>query len=446
MNVFVVLTIALIFIVVATVKFKVHPVFSLFIAALASGLLLGTEPMKVITLLSEGFGKTLSSIGLVIAFGTVIGVYLEKTGGARVLAERILRIVGLKYAALGMNFTGFVVSIPVFCDSGFIILSSLNKVLSKRSGLPVIFFAVALATGLYAAHVFVPPTPGPLAAAAILEADIALVMLLGLGVAIPVSLVGFFWAKIVSKLASTTTESLVKEKEIQEDHIEVKPVVKFSQAVLPLIVPILLIAVKSIINLPGNFLGSGILFKILDFLGNPVIALFIGVLFSLNMKTKATLKARHQWIVTAFKEAGLIILITGAGGAFGTILREINIASYLDLESGMLQSGIIISFTLAAILKTAQGSSTVAIITTAAIVAPLLNTMGLETTLGKALTVLAIGAGAMTVSHVNDSYFWVVSQFSNMNVKTALKSFTMATLLQGITGLLIILMLQTIFG
>lgn len=448
MNIFLVLLLVVLFIIVATVRLKVHPVFSLVIAALVAGTLLGLEPNTVTKAITDGFGKTLSSIGLIIAFGTVIGIFLERTGGTRIIADVILRAIGIKRAPLGMNATGFVISIPVFCDSGFIILSSLNKALAKKTGLSLIFLAVALATGLYAAHVFVPPTPGPLAAAAVLEADLALVMLWGLAVAIPVSFVGYLWARFIGarikKKDGEREMAPAETKDVEVSGIEVE--VSAASAFLPLAIPILLIALKSIVNYPTYPLGQGLVFGLLDFFGNPTIALLIGVILAFNISWKISLKEKYEWVVMALKDAGIIILITGAGGAFGNVLRVMDIASFIDLDSGMLQGGILISFGIAALLKTAQGSSTVAIVTTAAIMAPLLSSLGLDSSMGRVSTVLAVGAGAMTVSHINDSYFWVVSQFSGMNVKTALKSFTMATFFQGITGLLIILALQAFFG
>ena len=194
-----VLGVVVLFIVIATVKFKMHPIFSLTIAAIASGFFLGMAPKSIMSTMVEGFGNTLSGIGLVIAFGTVIGIYLEKTGSTQVLANSILGIIGLKRSPLAMNLAGFVISIPVYCDSGYIILSSLNKAISKKTGIPVLVFAIALATGLYSAHVFVPPTPGPLAAAAIWDADLGMVLIFGLLVAIPVSIAGYFWARFIGK-------------------------------------------------------------------------------------------------------------------------------------------------------------------------------------------------------------------------------------------------------
>lgn len=426
------------FIIVATVKFKMHPIFSLTSAAIATGFLLKLSPKAIMEAMGDGFGKTLSGIGLVIAFGTVIGIYLEKTGSTKILANTVLKMVGLKRSPLAMNLAGYVISIPVFCDSGFIILSSLNKAISKKTGIPVLVFAISLAAGLYAAHVFVPPTPGPLAAAAILEADLGMVLLLGLAVSIPVSLTGYLWARFVGKSLKEQEGSNDMHVQSQSKDFGVKPF----QAFLPLLMPISLIALKSIVNYPTRPLGEKTLFFIFDFLGNPIVALLIGVFFAVRLGSKTPKKEQEEWISEAFKQAGSIVLITGAGGAFGAILRSMDIASWINLESSSGLGGLLIAFTIAAVLKTAQGSSTVAIITTSAIIAPLLDSFGLLSVVDKALAVLAIGAGAMTVSHINDSYFWVVSQFSNMDVKTALRGHSLGTLFQGIVGILLILILH----
>ena len=431
-----VLGVVVLFIVIATVKFKMHPIFSLTIAAIASGFFLGMAPKSIMSTMVEGFGNTLSGIGLVIAFGTVIGIYLEKTGSTQVLANSILGIIGLKRSPLAMNLAGFVISIPVYCDSGYIILSSLNKAISKKTGIPVLVFAIALATGLYSAHVFVPPTPGPLAAAAILDADLGMVLIFGLLVAIPVSIAGYFWARFIGK--SLQEDEILETAETKE---KVPSTVQPFQAFLPLLVPIILIALKSVADYPTHPLGDGWAFSVLGFLGSPVIALLIGVFFAFALGRKVPSEEKKDWVPEAFKQAGAIVLITGAGGAFGAILRTMDIASIINLESSTGVGGLLIAFAVSAVLKTAQGSSTVAIITTSAIVAPLLETFGLVSITDKALAVLAIGAGAMTVSHINDSYFWVVSQFSNMKVKTALRGHTLGTLVQGVVGILMILMI-----
>ncbi len=448
MEIILILLIALILIIVATVKFKVHPVFSLIIASIVVGFLFDFESKLIVKYISEGFGKTLSSIGLIIAFGTTIGIFLEKSGGTKVIAEKILNTVPIKRSPLAMNIIGFIISIPVFCDSGFVILSSLNKALSKKTGISLVVFAIALSTGLYAAHVFIPPTPGPLAAAAILEADLGLVMILGFAVAIPVSLIGYLWASYIGK--KTTIDKDITEEKVEIDIIETNKLNTTSSSflivLLPLLIPIVLIALKSFVEYPTYPLGKGWVFDLLVFIGEPIIALLLGVFLVFISSSKIKSSIKNEWVLKSLKESGSIILVTGAGGAFGNVLRMSDLGTIIKPESSFVVSGLLIAFILSALLKTAQGSSTVAIITSAAIITPLLASFGLETEFEKALTVLAIGAGAMTVSHINDSYFWVVTQFSNLNVKTALKGHTLATLFQGIVGIIIVLFLHILFA
>jgi gluconate:H+ symporter, GntP family len=427
------LLVVIVILIIATIRYKVHPFISLLMAAILIGFLERMEAKFIVDSITVGFGNTLGSIGIIIAFGTIIGTYLEYSGGAKTLAKNILRFVGEKNSVIAMNITGFVVSIPVFCDSGFVVLSTLNRALSKKGQVKLITLAIALATGLYATHVFVPPTPGPLAAAATLGADIGFVLLLGLIVAIPVSVVGIFWAKYIKNRIES--ERAVKEVFVEKN----KPLPGIFSSALPITVPILLIALRSIALFPTHPLSEGLIKDILVFSGNPVIALLIGVLLAFRLKIFGDVK--KDWLVTGLKNAGVIILITGAGGAFGNVLRETNIGDEVGSIFSGLSAGIVLPFIIAAVLKSAQGSSTVSIITTAAIILPLLSPLGLESEIGKALAVLAIGAGAMTVSHANDSYFWVVAQFSDMSNATALKTFTVASLLQGISGIITVALL-----
>lgn len=417
-------------IVIATAKFNVHPFLSLLGAGVIMGLISGLGVDTILSKLTEGFGSTLSSIGIVIAFGTVIGTFLELSGGAQSMASFILKIVGEKRAPLAMSITGFIVSIPVFCDSGFVILSTLNKALSKRTKISLSILAVSLATGLYATHVFVPPTPGPLAAAATLKADLGLVLLYGLVVAIPTTIIGLLWAIFYAK--KFKIEPSDSTGQIQE----IKKLPGYTASFTPIILPIILIALKSVADYPTFPFGGGTIKSFLDFIGNPVMALFIGVAFSFKLKSKEQGANHFDWVATGLKNAGVIILITGAGGAFGNVLRATNIGNSLGEALSVWHIGILLPFIIAAVIKSAQGSSTVAIITTAALISPILGPMGFASPAGKALVVLAIGAGAMTVSHVNDSYFWVVSQFSDMDTETALKCLTSATLLQGVVGII----------
>ncbi|WP_224490806.1 GntP family permease [Robertkochia flava] len=444
MNVFLILFLVILLIIFMTVRFKLHPVFSLTGAALLSGLLLGFLPGALVEIITTGFGKTLSEIGLVIAFGTVIGVFLEKNGGMQLITSRLLRTLPEKWSPMAMNLVGFIISIPVFCDSGFIILSALNKALSRKTGIPLVVFAVCLSTGLYATHVFVPPTPGPLAAASVLGADIGLVMLLGFVVAIPVSFSGVVWGSILQKRHANAAAE--QGKDFSEAHFEMNAKGSLTRVLLPLITPIVLIGAASVAGYPGNPLEDSALTAVLAFLGSPVIALFIGAILAMLSGMELSLKTRAQWISEALKDAGSIVLITGAGGAFGNVLRSADLGQIMEQELNLTGGGLLVAFVISAVLKSAQGSSTVAIITTAAIISPLMMQFGLEGSTDTALTVLAIGAGALTVSHVNDSYFWVVSQFSDLSVKQALGSHTLATLFQGITGILVILAMKMLLG
>ncbi len=440
MVVLITLAIAVILMVVAATKYNFHPFLSLLLAAIVIGFVGGLSEAEVINTLMGGFGKTLGSIGIIIALGTIIGAYLEKSGGAMSLANKVLKITGEQKAALAMNITGFIVSIPVFCDSGFIILSSLNKAISKKTGIPMVVLGVSLAAGLYTTHVFVPPTPGPLAAAAALDANLGLVIIMGLLFAIPVSLAGYFWAHYIGQ---RVRKVYLKE---EADRIEEKKLPSTKMAFAPIIVPILLIALKSVANYPTRPFGEGIPAGMIDFFGSPVVALFIGVFLSFSMKkTVKTTETHFDWVTSGLREAGIIILITGAGGAFGAILQATGVGKVIGESFSGMEIGLLLPFLVAAVLKSAQGSSTVSIITTAAIVAPLLEPFGLTAPLGRALTVLSVGAGAMTVSHLNDSFFWVVAQFTGMDTATALKSQTVSTFLQGITGIIFILLAGWLF-
>jgi len=440
MVILIALVVVVILMVIAASKYKFHPFLSLLLAAIVMGFVGGLNESEVITTLMNGFGKTLGSIGIIIAFGTIIGAYLENSGGAKTLANWTLKTIGKKRSVLGMNLTGFIVSIPVYCDSGFIILSSLIKAISKNSKIPLTVLGVSLAAGLYATHVFVPPTPGPLAATAALDADLGLVILLGLIVAIPVALSGYFWAKFLEHKIEKPSDDALVEEPAKADALP-----KASTSFAPILVPILLIALKSITSYPTHPFGEGLLASIFNFIGNPIVALLIGVFLAFKLKPKQHNDSHFNWVTSGLKEAGIIILITGAGGAFGAILQSTGIGDIIGERFSDVNLGLFLPFIIATILKSAQGSSTVAIITTAAIMAPILESFGLGSSLGRALTVLAIGAGAMTVSHLNDSFFWVVAQFSEMNTATALKSQTVSTFFQGLTGIVLVMLIGWLF-
>ncbi len=438
----VVLLASVVFIILGTTKLKLHPFIVLLLAAYFAGTLAGLPIGKIATSISTGFGNIMATIGIVIILGTIIGIILEKSHAAIKLAELVMKLVGKRFPALAMSIIGYIVSIPVFCDSAFVILSSLKKSLVQKTGKPSVALTIALSTGLYATHTFVPPTPGPIAAAGNLglENQLGLVILFGLLVATIAMFSGYFWAMYVGK------KYTIKEDEPTEDFKDINEIKLPSgiKSLSPILVPIFLIAFRSVATYPTKPLGEGFVFIAFDFLGQPVNALFIGLFLSFLLFPKFNKETLTGWIGDGISAAAPILLITGAGGAFGAILKETQIGETIGNLLADYQLGIFLPFIIAAAFKTAQGSTTVALVATSALIAPLLPGIGLDSLIGKVLTVMSIGAGAMTISHVNDSYFWVVTQFSGMDVKTGYKTHTIGTLIQGVVSMIFIYIISLI--
>lgn len=423
-------------------RFRWHPFIVLLLAAYFVGMTGGLGVDGTIGKITEGFGGILGSIGIVIIAGTIIGTILEKTGAALTMANTILGVVGPKHAPLTMSLTGYVTSVPVFCDSGFVILSPINRALAEKSKISLAVMATALSSGLYATHCLVPPTPGPIIMAGTLNADLGLLILVGAAVSVPVMLAGYFYAmKISSRFhIEANPESTVEQ--LIEKYGKLPGALK---SFAPILVPILLIALKSIADFPAHPFGEGFVKNFFDFIGNPVTALIIGVGLAMTLVPEQEKGNGFKWISSGIENAASILAITGAGGALGLILRELPIADALSGSLLQLNIGLLIPFIIAALLKTAMGASTVAMIITSAMIAPLMGELGMTTSFARILVVLAIGAGSMVVSHANDSYFWVVSQFSDMDTATAYKTQSGVTLVQGIVAIVILMILRVLF-
>lgn len=433
---FILLLLSVVFIIVATTKVKLHPFLALLIAAFGYGILCGNLSLEeVVNSVNAGFGGTIGYIGIVILAGSIIGTFLEKSGGAFRLAESTLKLTGEKNVPLAMSIVGYIVSIPVFCDSGFVILSPLNKALSRKAKISLAGSAVALSLGLYASHTMVPPTPGPVAAAGLLKADLGLVIMWGVLVSVVALAAGWLFAV---KFAARV--QIAPEPESLETNPEklAADAPSTGKAIIPILLPILLIVLKSIGGFPTQPFGTGNIAKFISFIGHPVVALLIGVVLasSLPRKLSGEMLSASGWVGKAVIAAATIIIITGAGGAFGKVLQNSGIADAVEEYLVGTNLGIWLPFVLAAALKTAQGSSTVAIITTAGIMAPLLEVFQLDAPTAKALVVVAIGAGSMVVSHGNDSYFWVVTQLSKMSANQGYKLQTLGTLVEGVAAAL----------
>ena len=432
---FLLLLLAVGWIIVGTTRYKIHPFLVLLSASIFLAIGTGIPLKELPLLLGKGFGKTTQSIGLLILFGTIIGVVLEVSHATQTLAKVLLNVLQKLPLPYAVSCIGYLVSIPVFCDSAFVILSSLNKSLSAQTKTPLVALTVALSTGLFAPHVLVPPTPGPLAAAANLELDnLFLLIVFGGILAFILVLAGAAYASFLAqKLTYQPTSSI----ESQEEEQEVLP--SFSRAIAPIIAPIILMAIGTFLSFIP-FSTPLLFFKeMLTVICTPTFALGIGVLLSFRLLNHTAIPV-NDLVHKGISVAAPILVITGMGGTLGLIIQQLPLTEFI--ESNLTQSswGLMVPFLVAAILKTAQGSSTVAIITASSIVFPLLAVSGLDSEMGKIWVILAVGVGSMTVSHANDSYFWIVSQMGGLDIKTAYRHHSFGTFLQGSLGIVLVLL------
>jgi GntP family gluconate:H+ symporter len=453
--------IAVIVMILAISKLKIHPFLSIMGVSLLLGLVAGipltdvkvdgvVKTQGLAGVIGAGFSGTFTSIGIVIILGALIGTILEKTGAALKLADMVVKLVGKKRPELAVLLMGWVVSIPVFCDSGFVILNPIRKAMVKRTMTSSVAMTVALSAGLYISHVMIPPTPGPIAAANTLGIGDNLLLVIGLGALCSIFplIAGLFYAKFIGKRVKSDEETGTGNGEISQSYDElVKSYGKLPNGFMslsPIVVPILLMGISSVAAM-AKMTGTGA--SILSFIGTPIIALAVGTMFGvLTLYTTGKMKDFNAMTNETLKVVGPILFVTAAGGVLGKVISVSGLVGFITDNATVFQTiGIFFPFLLAAILKTAQGSSTVAITTTAGILAPMLPVLGLNSPILAALTVMAIGAGAMTVSHANDSYFWVVTNFGGMTPEKGYKTQTVMTLVLGLASIVEIFLLSLIF-
>ncbi|MBQ6310542.1 MAG: GntP family permease [Bacteroidales bacterium] len=430
-------------------KLKIHPFLSILGCALLLALLMGIPLRSIADVIGKGFSTIFANIGLVIILGTLIGLVLERSGAALTLAESVLRVLGKSHPQLAIMLIGWIVSIPVFCDSGFVIVNPIRKWMSRKSGVSSVTMTVALAAGLYVAHVFIPPTPGPVAAAGLvgLGDNLMLVILVGAALSIfPLAAAYVFANKVGRKVHSTDEVEDVDLSEVVGDSNK-RPSTLLS--VLPIILPIVFMGIGSLVSVLKL---QGTVADTFFFLGKPVIALAVGVIFSLPLlkyitegKNDKSSSNLYKITENALRTSGTIVFITAAGAVLGQVIYDAGFVELIKANAKVFSTlGILFPFIIAAILKTAQGSSTVAMTTTAGMMGmfsssdSLMAALGMTSPLSAALVVMAIGAGAMTVSHANDSYFWVVTRLGGLSVKDGYKTQTRATLIMGITSAIVL--------
>ena len=449
--------------VVAISKWHLHPFIAILLTALIFGILSGIPLPQMTTLIGSGFSKIFAGIGLVIIFGTLMGTILEQSGAALKIADCIIKLLGKRHPVLSMAIMGWVVSIPVFCDSGFVVLNPIREALVKKTQSSPVAMTVALSGGLYLSHVFIPPTPGPLAAAETLGLSGNLLLVMGMGLLcsiFPMFLLILFSNYIGKRIScstdastntassSSTTSACTTDastgtpspSSTDADRIAAKynaiieksgklPSAALSFA--PIIVPIILMSLASILQ------GAEMQQQLKDvvfFLSNPTIALAIGLLFATFLLKRGS--GFEEMVENSLKRSGPILFITAAGSVLGNIVAGSPLVGFITDNAQVLNGlGLLFPFLVAAMLKSSMGSSSVAIITAAGIVAPFAEAMGLASPIGLTLICMAVGAGSMTVSHSNDSYFWVVTKFGRMDIKSGYKTQTLATLILGLGAL-----------
>ena len=401
-----------------------------------------TSRGTIIGSIGVGFSAIFSSIGIVIIFGALIGGILEATGGAFKIADMIVRLLGKASPTLAMLLMGWVISIPVFCDSGFVIANPVRKSIVKRTKASGIATGIALGAGLYTSHVLIPLTPGPLAASEMLGMgdQLITVMWVSVIISVPSLIAAYFFAKWRGRKDKSEEDLAIQDDKTVKSYEEL--VKEFGGlpsgflSLAPILMPVLFMAIGSIVNynIYDAANASGIE-QFFVFLGAPVVALGIGVLFGVVLLASSGKLEKFAPVTNdTLKMLGPILFITAAGATLGRIVNDSDIIPFIrDNADAITWMGIAFPFVVSAILKTAQGSSTVAMMVTAGLMSGgLMDTMGFTSPIAIALVVMAIGAGSMMASHANDSYFWVVSKLSGQTPQQGYKNWTSMTVVQGL--------------
>lgn len=421
-------------------KFKIPAYLALLVVSLVTGLALGMDPNAVIAAVQNGMGGTLGFVAVVVGLGAMLGVLLEYSGGIHSLAQGLLKKVGSNKAGWALSLVGLLISIPVFFDVAFIILVPLLYSLARDSNTSVLRYALPMMAGLLVGHAFVPPTPGPLAVAELLNADIGQVIVFGLLCGVPAMIIG--GPVFARRWRHQPAESFLNEEAINAPlDLDGNASLNLREALLFILTPLLLIVIATVAK---QFLADSKLLSTLVFLGHPFTALALTTLLAfILLRTKgAGDKQLGQCMSAALEPAGVVVLVTGAGGVFKQILTDSGaglVLANMIAATGALP--IVFAFLVALLVRVSQGSATVAMITAAGLVAPIQESLGISG-VDSALLVVAIAAGASSFSHVNDSGFWLVSRYLHLDTGETLRTWTVMSGIVGICGFLMALLLS----
>jgi len=443
------MTIGLGVVILLILKTKIHAFLALIIGAITIGLLSGLGTDATIGAVLSGFGGIVGNIGIIIGFGVMMGEVFEISGAAQKMALVFLKIFGKKRQEIALAMTGFLVSIPIFCDSGFVLLAPIAKALSQKTGKSIIGLGTALAAGLLITHTLVPPTPGPLAVAVAFDVDIGQFIMLGLTISLPVTMLIMIYVKWLGlqiyQIPSEDGQGWSRFKKSIETRIAVsnsdEKLPNTFLAFMPILAPLFLILCRTV--LLSLKITDVLIAKTLIFLGTPVIAVGIALILAIytltkNMSRQEILSKMEKGISTA----GIIILVTGGGGALGKVLQSSGIGDLCALWISQRNIPVIfLPFLIATLLRFAQGSATVAMITAASITAPIVHAAG-----GNMLfSAMAACIGSFFFSYFNDSYFWVVNRLMGINdTKEQIRVWSFTTTIIWATSFVILMIFYAI--
>lgn len=428
----------LILLIIIISRFKLHPFLALVIIALALGISMGLGGVKTTEVLLTGFSETLRWIAIIIILGAFIGEVLKETGGAFRISNRIIKWSGKKKLPWAMGCTGYLISIPVFVDVAYILLQPVIESLSVKSKNPVLYIGLSLTAGLTVAHTLIPPTPGPLAVASLLQVDIGRMLFINMIVAIfamfgGILFVKFFvantWLEYDKKISSmAVNEDIEKATDSEKGH--------FMLDLIPILIPILLIGAGSFIKLESDTLASGIL----GFLTTPLIAVFLGALLAgIQIRSSDKKGTINRLVEQSILKAALVIMITGAGGSLGYVIKETGIQNDIAFVFSQYSFlGVILPFVVASLLTISTGSITVSLVGTASMIGPLSASLPMSPEITAAL----IGSGAFVVFHANSSFFWLLNRLHEVPPKILYRTFTIQSLVMGFSGLSGVLILM----
>lgn len=421
-------------------KFKVHPFIALTIASGFLGLTSGMPVEKVMKSFQDGFGGVLGFVGILLGLGTMLGKLMADSGGADQIAQTLIRAFGIKRVHWAMMFAAFLVGIPLFFEIGFVLLAPLVFIVARRTGLSLVKLGIPLLAGLSAVHGLVPPHPGPLLAVGVFGADIGKTIFYGLIVGLPTAMIAgpIFGAWISQRIPGSANPELVAQIAQETDN---RNLPGFGITVFTVLLPVILMLLKAFADI---FFAADNHFRIwMDFIGHPITALLAALLLSFYSFGTACGFSREKIVKLldqSLAPVAAIVLIVGAGGGFKQMLVASGVGEVIGNLAVQTQiSPILLTWLVAAVIRIATGSATVATITGAGIVAPV---VALVPGVNKELLVLAAGAGSVILSHVNDAGFWLVKQYFNMTVAETFKTWSMMETILSVVGLAFIMLLS----